>query len=440
LGSALNQFGIRLVIIFTVWTVLAVLIRLADSRLFHSQKLVFRFTIFAYSLTYFFGASIIFLLGETALALYFDQVVFSTQDVINAKLFLLGLIPFGVVLVIAWLPRINFGRRGLGNSPLQNNLRLQTSSFAITFVTVCIIVIITMAVLRGYFSVLLGNALSFGSLTSVSGLYVARTASMSQLNFIQAGILYGMLPSMLAGLVFYKGRYIFIIRAIAFAIIIIFIILNLGLFQIGPISTAFLILILIRMLTTGRSLLHWRYIAVGTTVFAMYSAYSLIKSSTGDSTIISSIFDIVMRMPVAGPYLVDLKVNYPGSVSATDYVPMILGYYMFPELAARNAHISMPQPSFLITWYYYGVVLSATFLLLALMLPFWLSRVFIFSTNSRMDFAQVTLIYSLFHYVYYTFQTSHFETFISSYGVIFPLLPSVIYMFLHRILLGKGVP
>ncbi|GHE04522.1 hypothetical protein U879_03490 [Defluviimonas sp. 20V17] len=426
------EFWIRLLILLSVGTGLAVTLRLADRRFQQAQKLVFRFTIFSYSLTYFLGICMIFLLENTAFSLYFSKVVFFTRGSVNFRIFFLSLIPFVCLLAVAWLPRIRLRRAGTPKA------RRQWSSFAVTFLTAGMTLFTCAGFVGGDFPMLLGNTLSFGNISGIGALYQLRFQATSQLHTIEAGIMYGTLPALMTGLLLYEGRYVPIMRVFAAVTGLAVVIMNLGLFQVAPLMTIVLLYVMTRALISDWSVFNWRNVAIGSAFLTVYSAYSLIKSSGGGISFFSTLFDIMMRMPVAGPYLVQMKLENPGTVNSATYLPQALGYYMFPEIAASNSHISMPQPSFMVSWFYDGTMMSAVLMFLALLLPFWFARFLMSSISARNvgqpTFPQTTLVYSLFHYIYYLFQTSHFETFVSSYSVIFPLMPAAVYLALSLLL------
>lgn len=423
----IDQLWQRLIITALIWMMVVLLYKVANFNFTGFQKLIFRFISLSYLITHFIGTSIIFVFGEGALRAYFHSLVFPTTHAQNLTTLLLSMIPFFALTLISFLPTLSFNRQNSGFH--QQNLSISYKSAPQAILTTTFFVFAIFLVLLGpNIPNLLINSILLGNINGSENLYLARTQAFNDINFVQGGLLYGTLPALTAGLLEYNGPNQFIVRMITAISGALVVFLNLGLYQIAPLFAFLFILTLTQFLRSPRKGIILRYAVFGGLVFLGYSVYSSLKVSGGLSSVTDSLLQIVMRMPVASPYLVDMKEQYASSIITSDYVPRLLGYHMFPDFMARGADISMPQPSFLVTWYHFGVLASLSAFCIALVLPFWLSKMLMKSKESFAGFQGAVLTYSLCHYAYYLFQTSHVETFVSSYGIIFPLIPYFIFL------------
>jgi hypothetical protein len=433
----IDQFWQRLIIIALIWVTVVLLYKVSNFNFTGFQKLIFRFIFLSYLITHFVGTSIIFVFGEDALRAYFHSLVFPTTHVQNLTTLLLSMIPFFALTLVSFLPISNFKTSDF--SFHQKALsRTERSALQAILVTTFFVFLLFLSLLGTRISDLLVNSILLGNISGSENLYLARTQAFDNINFVQGGLLYGTLPALTAGLLEYNGPKKFIVRMITATTGALVVFLNLGLYQIAPLFAFLFILTLTQLLRSPRKGIILRYATLGGLVFLGYSVYSSLKVTGGLSSVADSLLQIVMRMPVASPYLVDMKAQYAGSIVTSDYVPRLLGYHMFPDFMARGADISMPQPSFLVTWYHFGALASLSVFCIALILPFWLSKILMKSTRGFAGFQGAVLTYSLCHYAYYLFQTSHVETFVSSYGIIFPLIPYFIFSVTSQLSRSNG--
>lgn len=423
----IDQLWQRLIIIALIWVIVVLFYKVANFNFTGFQKLIFRFICLSYLITHFIGTSIIFVFGEDALRAYFHSLVFPTTHVQNLTTLLLSIIPFVALTLISFLPASDFNKQHSAFRQRELSLADKSAPQAI-LITAFLVFVIFLIFLGNNIPSLFINSILLGNISGSENLYLARAQAFDNINFIQGGLLYGTLPALTAGLLEYKGKNKLFVRIITAIIAAFVVFLNLGLYQIAPLFAFFFILTIIQFLRSPRKGIVLRYAVLGGLIFAGYSVYSSLKVSGGLSSAVDSLLQIVMRMPVASPYLVDMKEQYASSIITSDYVPRLLGYHMFPDFMARGADISMPQPSFLVTWYHFGVLASLSLFCIALVLPFWMSKILMKSQESFVGFQGAVLTYSLCHYAYYLFQTSHVETFVSSYGIIFPLIPYFIFL------------
>ena len=425
-----DQIWVRLLVVALVWVVILILYKVAKSNFRGHQRIIFKFICLCYLVTYFIGTNIIFVFGESVLQAYFHILVFPTSDMQNLMVLLLGIIPFLALAFISLWPVSGSQQR----APLptqQSSTLVDRSTSRATFATAFLVLALVLVFLGAQTPGLLVNSILLGNISGSANLYAARSQAFDGINFVQGGLIYGTLPALTAGLLEYKGPNKILARMVTAIAAILVIFLNLGLYQVAPLFAFLFILGLTQILRSSGKAIKSRHVVLGALLFLGYSFYSTLKVSGGVATVGDSLFQIILRMPIAGPYLVDMKEHYGGAITFSEYVPRLLGYHMFPEFWARGAHISMPQPSFLITWYHFGMLASFGALSLGLILPFWLSSILISSRKNFSGFQGAVLTYSLCHYVYYLFQTSHTETIVSSYGIIFPLVPYFIFAVLN---------
>jgi hypothetical protein len=428
----IDQLWQRLIIIVLLWAIVLIFYKIANYNFTGFQRIIYRFICLSYLITHFIGANIIFLFGEDALRAYFHTILFPTTHAQNLTTVLLGIIPFISLMLVSFLSVSGSRQQNTALSEQKSNVSVSPKPQSI--LTTAVFVFILFFILLGSkIPVLLANSILLGNISGSENLYLARAQAFNDINSIQGGLLYGTLPALTAGLIEYKGPNNFLVKIITIIAGALVVFLNLGLYQIAPLFAFLFILSLTQFLRSPRKGVMIRYAILGGILFFGYSVYSSLKISGGLSSVGDSLFQIVMRMPIASPYLVDMKEQYAGSIVASDYVPRLLGYHMFPDFIARDADISMPQPSFLVTWYQFGVLASLLAFCIALVPPFWASKTLMKSQEKFAGFQGAVLTYSLCHYAYYLFQTSHVETFVSSYGVIYPLVPFFTYLVINQI-------
>lgn len=385
-----------------------------------------KFMFFAYSITYFAGLSIIFVTDGTVLQSYFGGSMHVPGTISYWTVWLMGAAPYAVYALIAVLPPFVLG--AARDEAVQGGDK--TSSFPAAIVTALMVFGAAIAVLWPNILPLLSNAMSLaGGISGFGQLYEMRQAVFSDMGLIETGFLYGSLPALCAGLLFYDGPQRVLVRLAAVPIGAMTLLLNLGMFQIAPISACILIVIFLHVHLDRSQLRLIKRVGLFIAVLMGYSAYSLLKGIGAGFQQFSVALEVLLRMPSATPYLFEMKQVSDAPLSHGASLANELGYYMFPGLDLFEGFLAMPQPGFLAVWFHNGLAYSLIALLLVLMVPSWLARIFVTNTRMRFDFMGVGIIYVIAHYVYYAFQTTFFELLISSYSVLFPMVPIVCYAF-----------
>jgi hypothetical protein len=366
------------------------------------------------------------------LDLYFGTPPFTLSAADIETFFFLSLIPFLVLILIPALPIFKF-RRSSATVDGKHALGIDHSPFSSTILTVFLVLAFSAIVMENTTGRLLVGSLSLTESTGARSLYEARSSAMSGMNFLQGGVLYGTLPSLTTGLLLYSGRHAGLMRIPTYFCLVLTVLLNLGLQQTAPLFAFAFIYVSVNIFLGVNSLLSIKSAVFFGFSFAGYIFYSSIKATQEAPSMLVYLYEIVMRMPVAGPYLVSMRDSSAGNITVQDYIPRDLGWYMFPEFASSD-RIAMPQPAFMETWYLFGVIGSILLLLASIIFAFFLIRYLSVGPISNSGFVSATATYSLFHYVYYTFQTGHLEVLISSYAFVFPLLPTLVFVGLRLIL------
>lgn len=426
-----NIFQRAFIFLFVIGA-LFFLLKIPNRQLKGKQSALFKFILWSYTFTYFTGSSIIYLFGQRALDLYFGIAPFTLRDSDIETFFFLSLIPFIALILIPVLPIFKLGRSSTTFDGKHAGV-INHSPFSSTILTVFLVLALSASIMGGATIRLLVGSLSLTESTGARSLYEARSSAMSGLSFLQGGVLYGTLPSLTTGLLLYSGRHAWLMRIPTYFCLVLTILLNLGLQQTAPLFAFAFIYVSLNILMGANSLLSFRTAVFFVISFVGYVFYSSIKATREASSIPFYFLEIVMRMPIAGPYLVSMRDSSAGNITSQDYIPRDLGWYMFPEFASSD-RIAMPQPAFMETWYVFGVIASIFLLIVSIIFAFFLIRYLSVGPSSNSGFVSVTTTYSLFHYVYYTFQTGHLEVLVSSYAFLFPLLPTLVFIGLRLIL------
>ncbi|MEM9141008.1 MAG: hypothetical protein AAGB15_14370, partial [Pseudomonadota bacterium] len=274
-------------------------------------------------------------------------------------------------------------------------------------------------------------AMTGGGIGGIVQLYEMREAVFSTIRFHESGVLYGTLPALSAVLLFYKGRNQQVVRVIAVLIAFLTIILNLGMFQIAPISAFVLIVIFMHLHLAGNRSIDVRRVALFFGIFVLFGIYNAMKADGANFQQFSVFVDVLLRMPSATPYLFEMKTISDAALPPGSSLPTELGLFMFPGQDALQGFIAMPQPAYLVDWFESGPAFSFVMQLVALLIPGWLARVFVSGMRTQMDFMGVCVIYAIAHYIYYILQTGYQDLLLSGYSIFFPLLPLIVYALIN---------
>ncbi len=274
---------------------------------------------------------------------------------------------------------------------------------------------------------LVQNAFSFSNLTASHNLYQSRYDVTAQLHAYTCGFIYGTLPCVAAILLLSKVPGRPALLALGAIVGVFTIALNLGLYLAGTALTEILILVFLQSRTEGRPFLSGPRVVALPFMFVALLAYDTLKPGMSSASLAESLLQLPMRLPSATPYLFDMAATH---ANWNDALPpsIALADYMFPGQGGNVDMINMVQPAFLTGWYSWGLLGAFGLLVVIFVVAILMLRVSgLPRTPNRVDWTpeRIGLAYAACHLVYYSFQIDFYELFISGYGVVFPLLPSL---------------
>jgi hypothetical protein len=213
------------------------------------------------------------------------------------------------------------------------------------------------------------------------------------------------------------------------------VIMNLGMFQIGPTLSFLLTCGFCYAVSRQGRLDVVPVVTVGALTLMLLFLYSLIKV-TGNQLSQAELF--IMRLPIPLPYLIQMSGEYPNALSASYTLPFELGQYMFPELRAAQGFVAMPQPAYIDAWFTYSPFASfAVMLFVAWLVTLFGNRFRLYGFdpagwNPRLILWAVVAAPSL----YYAFQVDVLALFTSAYSISFAALPSIAVLVSSTLLSG----
>jgi|CXWL01.1.fsa_nt_gi hypothetical protein len=394
----------------------------ARRRLHPAHRLSLDYMLSMFSITYALGGCVLFLFQADYLYRFYGAGAFLPNRTSFSLILVLTLAPY---LVIPWtvtfmasVSRPKFlahARAGIRAPAIRND--------ALIFASAAILMG-SLVLLAPVVGTLASNAVNdLFATTSAASLYEQRQSVFENVSFVQGGIIYSVLPALSAILLFWRGPSPWLERATGSAVAIIAVIMNLGMFQIGP-TLSFLLTCGFCYAVSRQGRLNVVAIAtVGTLMLILLFLYSLIKV-TGNQLSQAELF--IMRLPIPLPYLIQMSGEYPNALSPHYSLPFELGQYMFPELRAAQGFVAMPQPSYIDAWFTYSplfsifVMLFISFLVTAFGNKFRRYGFDKGGDNQRLILWVVVAAPAL----YYAFQVDILALFVSSYSISFAAISS----------------
>lgn len=395
----------------------------ARRRLHPAHRLPLDYMLSMFSITYALGCCVLFLVQTEYLYRFYGAGAFLPNRTSFSLILFLALAPY---LVIPWtvtfLARVSRpklvprARTSIRARPVRNDALLFASA---------IILLGSLAMLAPVMGALASNALNdLFATTSAASLYEQRQSVFENVSFLQGGIIYSVLPALSAVLLFWRGPSPWLERATGAAIAVLAVIMNLGMFQIGP-TLSFLLTCGFCYAVSRQGRLNVVAIAtVGSLTLILLFLYSLIKV-TGNQLSQAELF--IMRLPIPLPYLIQMSGEYPNALSSHYSLPFELGQYMFPELRAAQGFVAMPQPAYIDAWFTYSPFLSILVMLfISLLVTIFGNRFRMYGFdheggNQRLILWTVVAAPAL----YYAFQVDILALFVSAYSITFAALPSI---------------
>ncbi len=386
-----------------------------------------------YALTFCIGVAALFLWQDALIELYFGGDHAPPAGT-----------PYGTLLLLASAPMLLLPAGALlaqrmlaPTASAAATTALQRAPSRIGAVAVLLGVGVSLAaawILTGHLlPTLVANTLSeLGATSGLVELYARRRELFESLSALQAGMLYGTLPASAALLLFLPAGGAWLVRIAGLALAVSVVVINAGLFQIGPLLAFGLMLVLCAAVRL-RGRIRPLHVAVAALAgAALFAVYESLKTSDAESS--GPVLQLALRLPIALPYLWEFAAQAPAEVAGSDSLPHDLGEFMFPQLRGPERFVAMPQPGFVEAYFQSGAA-AALGVLAALALMAWLGGTALDRLQRRGDVQRPVLVAVLLApALYYGFQVQLRDVFVSSYGVIFPALPVLAVLVAHALL------
>ncbi|MDP5280675.1 hypothetical protein Q9Q95_17245 [Sphingomonas sp. DG1-23] len=401
------------------------------------HRLPLDFALAMLTATYTFGCGILYLFQIEYLHRFYGNGAFLPTRTSFTLILALAALPY---LVVPWSTVViaGFGRAGLP-ARIARAQALPPIRYDSLIIASLIILIGSGLILAPVLPTLASNALGdLFSITSAASLYTQRQLVFQNVTFLQGGIVYSVLPSLAAVILFWPGRWVFLSRVSGIALAVFATLMNLGMFQIGPTLSFFLTCTFCYFATRGGKVRTLAVAVVTSMVLIILTLYSTIKV-TGNQ--LSQIELFLMRLPIPLPYLIQMASEKPNVDSEFISLPHELGEYMFPELRSAQRFVAMPQPAYIDAWFTYHPVISLAVLVLIGGMIVWFGNRLALSgfgsggRNSRLILWASVAAPTL----YYAFQVDIFALFTSAYSVTFVILPAIGILIVNR-MMEEAVP
>jgi hypothetical protein len=385
-------------------------------------RIVFGFTLGMYALSYLAGVLLLFVGREALIDKYYSGALPAPHATPYSVLLTIAVLPLPVVSLSIWL----FHRRGKALIIDQHDGRDgDWSDRYAVLITIGLALFLT----RGILAELMANALN--GITQTGGLidlYARRMATFEALSTLQGGMIYGSIPAC-AALLLFQNKSVW--RYFGIIVTALTLLLNIGLFQIGPILAFGLTILLIWLLLSKPNQSGRKLIIAFMTGFGIFSLYQGLKGDSSGQILTH----LLLRMPIALPYLWEYSQVSPLEIAASDSLSHDLGEFMFPELRRLERFVAMPQPAFIAAYFQYGLTASIVLLFL---IGIGLALIGQMLDRSRQRRQRVWIAVSFTPVMYYLFQVDIANALISSYSFIFSLLPVAISLGLRKLLVRKN--
>lgn len=428
-----DAFALRALLLLLGLAALAAAVGACRRSLTPGTRLAVDFALGLYALTFCIGVAALFLWQDGLVELYFGGDFPAPPRTPYGALLLLAGAPVLLLPVLALLTQQLLAPAPAERPPAGPAQAPSRIGHAALLLGVGASAAAAWALTGSLMPTLVDNTLSeLGATSGLADLYARRQELFESLSALQAGMLYGTLPACAALLLFLPAGGAWAVRLAGLALAVAVVVINAGLFQIGPLLAFGLMLVLcaaVRLRGRIRPL-HVALVAlVGAAVFGLYES---VKTSDAESS--GPVLQLALRLPIALPYLWEFAAQAPAEVAGSDSLPHDLGEFMFPQLRGPERFVAMPQPGFVEAFFQSGAA-AALGVLAALALMAWLGGTALDRLQRRGDVQRPVLVAVLLApALYYGFQVQLRDVFVSSYGVVFPALPVLAVLAAHALL------
>lgn len=380
------------------------------------HRLPLDYTLGLFSLTYAAGCMVLFVAQEEYLLRYYGGSVFLPTNisywlVLSVAVIPYLIVPWSVVILSAlWKPS-----RALRYRP---PLRPDAVVLGLGIVIIGSLLVVTPVA-----PLLISNALGdLAATTSQSALYVKRAEVFQATSFLQGAVIYSVLPPSAAIIMFWPSRRPWLNGIAGGALALLALLLNLGMFQIGPTLTFLLVCVFCHAALRGgrpHPVLIAGAVGLGSVAFGLYS---LVKTSSTD---LGSAELFIMRLPIPLPYLIQMSSQAPPPGSSPMDLGLDLGEYMFPQLRTAQRFVAMPQPGYIDAWFNYGYAVGIFVLFCCGVMITIFGNLLAQNDFGRKDFDPRLILWSVVAApsLYYAFQVDVWNLFTSAFSTTVCLIP-----------------
>lgn len=433
-----SSFAFRALLLLWGLGLLSILLVACRRGLTPGFRLAMDYALGLYALTFFLGVALLFLWQDSLIDLYFGGAYAAPRDTPFDWLLALASMPLLVMPALLWSWQ-KLAASTLPGSDFSNSSdrRVQQFDNLALVLGVGSTLIGTLLLVGHLLPTLFENALTgFASTASLVDLYSRRAELFASLSALQAGLLYGTLPTCAALLMFVPIGPAPVLRVAGGLVCMAALLANAGLFQIGPLLAFGLSIALCAAMRLKGGIKLSRVAGLLVIGGAVFGVYESIKNTGGETHFPG--LQLALRLPIALPYLWEFSSVAPAELAASDSLPHDLGEFMFPELRGPERFIAMPQPGFIEAHFQYGL-LAGISVIIALTFIAGLAGTVLDRMRTRHDRqGPVLLAVLMAPTLYYGFQVQLKDVLLSSYGLLFPALP-VIAMLLARSLTARPI-
>lgn len=396
------------------------------------HKLPLDFTLAMFTATYAFGCAILYLFQIDYLHRFYGNGAFLPTRTSFTLILALALLPY---LILPWSAVVfaNLSKTVL-SARLAHAASLPPIRYDSLIIASVLVLLGSGILLAPVILTLASNALGdLFSITSAAALYTQRQLIFQNVTFLQGGIVYSVLPSLAAVILFWPGKWVFITRLTGIALAIFATLMNLGMFQIGPTLSFFLTCTYCYFARKGGKIRALAVAITSSIVVVILALYSAIKV-TGNQLSQAELF--AMRLPIPLPYLIQMSSEKPNVESESVSLPYELGEYMFPELRSAQRFVAMPQPSYIDAWFtFHPIAALVVLIFIGGMIVWFGNRMATSGFGFPLKDPRLILWSSVAApTLYYAFQVDIFALFTSAYSMTFVIMPALTILIVNRMM------
>jgi hypothetical protein len=424
--------AVRALVVAILWSFTALQFLFFRRQLPRMSRLALDFSLLMYLVTFYFGLSWLFIFQGEAINQYFNGAM-DIPDIDYWSALWLSSLPLIIIPGTVYILNVKILGRYQTSKVSKNGIS-DTSVWVGVAVTTCLVMLFS----GGTMLTLARNAIEdLAGTTGIVAMYARRKELFESMTSVQTGLLYGTLPACATLLLFYSGRKPLTAKFIGLLLGVVAVVLNAGLFQIGPILVFGLTCSFCYVGLNLDKIRFGRIALIVLTGFIVLNAYHALKTADDDNGQ-NILFSLALRMPIALPYLYQMDQSAPELIENTDSLSHELGEFMFPNLATAGFRfVAMPLPAFIHSWFVAGGLVCILTLIGAGLGIAVCGRLLEKGDESRSKPKFVMASVFTSPLLYYLFQISFKDVFFSSYSIFYVAIPIAAISLLSRLRIEK---